>query len=51
MLLLGPLPAFVIASLVTVIGSDLTQDLTNPYSVLKQGYYISCSIITYDGAA
>ena len=28
--------------------SDLTQDFTNPYSELTQGYYISCSIITYD---
>ena len=26
--------------------SDLTQDFTNPYSELTQGYYISCFIIT-----
>ena len=31
--------------------SDLTQDITNPYSESTQGDYISCSIITYDSAA
>ena len=31
--------------------SDLTQDVSNPYSELTQGYNISCSIITYDNAA
>ncbi len=31
--------------------SDLTQDFSNPYNELTQGYYISCSIFTYDSAA
>ena len=33
------------------LSRDVMHCHTNPYSELTQGYYISCSIITYDSAA